>query len=138
MHFQGFVSDRLIDLLSNNERVLPYLDIPLQHAHPEVLKRMHRPADMDWVRKTIAKMRSANPNFAIRSTFIVDFPNETEEEFETHYDFLDEMKFDRVGVFVFLRRRDSERGLRRHGSRRSQTGTARSLDETATGDFKRN
>ena len=99
--FPGFVSDRLIDLLSNNERVLPYLDIPLQHAHPEVLKRMHRPADMDWVRKTIAKMRSANPNFAIRSTFIVGFPNETEEEFETLYDFLDEMKFDRVGVFSY-------------------------------------
>ena len=99
--FPGFVSDRLIDLLSNNERVLPYLDIPLQHAHPEVLKRMHRPADMDWVRKTVAKMRSANPDFAIRSTFIVGFPNETEEEFETLYDFLNEMKFDRVGVFSY-------------------------------------
>ncbi|HOP02124.1 MAG TPA: 30S ribosomal protein S12 methylthiotransferase RimO [Flexilinea sp.] len=99
--FPGFVSDRLIDLLSYNERVLPYLDIPLQHAHPEVLKRMHRPADMDWVRKTIAKMRYANPDFAIRSTFIVGFPNETEEEFETLYDFLNEMKFDRVGVFPY-------------------------------------
>ena len=99
--FPGFVSDRLIDLLSYNERVLPYLDIPLQHAHPEVLKRMHRPADMDWVRKTIAKMRYANPDFAIRSTFIVGFPNETEEEFETLYDFLNEMKFDRVGVFSY-------------------------------------
>ena len=77
------------------------MDIPLRHAHPEVPKRKHRPADRDWVRQTIAKMRSANPDFAIRSTFIVGFPNETEEEFETLYDFLNEMKFDRVGVFSY-------------------------------------
>ena len=99
--FPGFVSDRLIDLLADHPRVLPYLDIPLQHAHPDMLKRMKRPSDMDWVRETVGKMRSRFPKFAIRSTFITGFPGETEEEFKALYDFLAEMRFDRVGVFPY-------------------------------------
>ncbi len=99
--FPGFVTDRLIDLMASNPIVLPYLDIPLQHAHPAVLKRMHRPDDMGWVRETIYKMRERIPGIAIRSTFIAGFPEETDEEFMTLYDFLTEMKFDRVGVFPY-------------------------------------
>jgi len=99
--FPGFVTDRLIDLMASNPTVLPYLDIPLQHAHPAVLKRMHRPDDMGWVRETICKMRERIPGIAIRSTFIAGFPEETDEEFMALYDFLTEMKFDRVGVFPY-------------------------------------
>jgi ribosomal protein S12 methylthiotransferase len=87
--------------MSSLPQVLPYLDIPLQHAHPDVLKRMLRPSNMDDVRQTIVRMRSRLPDLAVRSTFIVGFPGETEQEFQTLLDFLSEMKFDRVGCFPF-------------------------------------
>lgn len=65
------------------------------------LRRMRRPANIDWVHKTIHKMRAAMPNLAIRSTFIVGYPGETDEEFQTLLDFIEEMRFDRVGAFTF-------------------------------------
>lgn len=99
--YPGFVTDRLIEIMATRPQIVPYLDIPLQHAHPAVLKRMKRPADMDWVRITLAKMRSAIPQLALRSTFIVGYPGETEAEFQTLLDFLEEIRFDRVGAFTF-------------------------------------
>lgn len=99
--FPGYVTDRLIEVMASRPQILPYLDIPLQHAHPATLKRMRRPANMEWVRKTLAKMRAVLPGLAIRTTFIVGYPGETEEEFQTLLDFLDEMRFDRVGAFQF-------------------------------------
>jgi ribosomal protein S12 methylthiotransferase len=99
--FPGYVTDRLIEVMAANPRILPYLDMPLQHAHPETLKRMRRPANMDWVYKTVAKMRAAIPNLTLRSTFIVGYPGETEEEFNTLLDFLREIKLDRAGAFTF-------------------------------------
>lgn len=99
--FPGFVSDHLIDIMAEHGRILPYLDIPLQHAAPTMLKRMRRPDDMKWVRDTLNKMRDRIPGIAIRSTFITGFPGETEEEFTQLYQFLEEMRFDRVGVFPY-------------------------------------
>jgi ribosomal protein S12 methylthiotransferase len=99
--YPGYVTDRLIEVMSTRRQVLPYLDIPLQHAHPETLKRMKRPANMDWVHKTLAKMRGAMPDLAIRTTFIVGYPGETDAEFQALYDFVNETRFDRVGVFQF-------------------------------------
>jgi ribosomal protein S12 methylthiotransferase len=99
--FPGYVTDRLIDLMASSSQILPYLDIPLQHAHPATLTRMRRPADVDWVRRTVGKMRSAMPKLAIRTVFIVGYPGETEEEFQTLMDFAEEMRFDRVGAFQF-------------------------------------
>jgi ribosomal protein S12 methylthiotransferase len=99
--FPGYVTDRLIEIMATHSQILPYLDIPLQHAHPETLKRMRRPSNVDWVRRTLAKMRAAMPGLAIRTTFIVGYPGETEEEFQTLLDFVDEMRFDRVGTFQF-------------------------------------
>lgn len=99
--FPGIVSDRLIDLMATNERLLPYLDIPLQHADPAILKSMNRPADIGWVRDTVKKMRDRVPGLAIRSTFIAGFPGETEAQFQTLYDFIEEMQFDRVGIFPY-------------------------------------
>jgi ribosomal protein S12 methylthiotransferase len=75
--------------------------MPLQHAHPATLKRMRRPANMAWVQRTLRKMRSAIPDLALRTTFIVGYPGETEEEFQTLLDFVDEIRFDRVGAFQF-------------------------------------
>jgi len=99
--FPGYVTDRLIEVMAGLPQVLPYLDIPLQHAHPMTLRRMRRPANVEWVHKTIAKMRQAMPSLAIRTTFIVGYPGETEEEFQTLMDFVEEMRFDRVGAFQF-------------------------------------
>jgi ribosomal protein S12 methylthiotransferase len=99
--YPGYVTDRLIDVMSGTPRIVPYLDMPLQHAHPSVLRRMRRPANIDWVHRTIEKMRTAMPDLALRSTFIVGYPGETEAEFQTLLDFLSEMRFDRVGAFVF-------------------------------------
>lgn len=99
--FPGSVSQRLIDTMARHDQILPYLDIPLQHAHPETLRRMRRPADIDWVRRTLEKMRQAMPDLALRSSFIVGYPGETENEFQTLLEFIAELRFDRVGVFTY-------------------------------------
>ena len=99
--FPGYVTDRLIDVMASHPQILPYLDIPLQHAHPDTLTRMRRPANMDWVHATIGKMRQAMPKLAIRTVFIVGYPGETEKEFQTLLDFVQEMRFDHVGAFQF-------------------------------------
>jgi len=99
--YPGYVTDRLIDIMASNPQILPYLDMPLQHAHPHTLRRMKRPANMDWVRRTLEKMRTAMPELALRTTFIVGYPGETEAEFQTLLDFVKEIRFDRVGTFPF-------------------------------------
>ncbi|GAP07280.1 MAG TPA: 30S ribosomal protein S12 methylthiotransferase RimO [Anaerolinea thermolimosa] len=99
--YPGYVTDRLIEVMARSPRVVPYLDMPLQHAHPQTLKRMRRPANMDWVVRTLEKMRSAIPDLALRTTFIVGYPGETEEEFETLLRFVEETRFDHVGIFPF-------------------------------------
>ena len=81
--------------------VLPYLDIPLQHAHPDVLKRMKRPASGEKNVERILAWRAACPDLVIRSTFIAGFPGETEEEFEYLLNFLDEAQIDRAGCFAY-------------------------------------
>lgn len=81
--------------------VLPYLDIPLQHAHPDVLKRMKRPASGEKNIERISAWRAACPDLVIRSTFIAGFPGETEEEFQYLLDFLDEAQIDRAGCFAY-------------------------------------
>ena len=81
--------------------VLPYLDIPLQHAHPDVLKRMKRPASGEKNLERILSWRKACPDLVIRSTFIAGFPGETEEEFQYLLDFLDEAQIDRAGCFAY-------------------------------------
>ena len=99
--FPGFVTPRLIEVIARYPQILPYIDIPLQHAHPDVLQRMRRPDDVDEVRRTIANLRKAMPDVAIRTTLVVGFPGETDAEFQTLLDFVKEMQFDRVGVFVY-------------------------------------
>lgn len=99
--FPGYVTDRLIEVMSTRKQVLPYLDIPLQHAHPKTLYRMRRPSNMEWVHRTLGKMRSTIKDLAIRTTFIVGYPGETDEEFQALYDFVNETRFDRVGAFQF-------------------------------------
>ena len=99
--YPGYVSDRLIDLMSDSPQILHYLDIPLQHADPTILKSMKRPSDIDWVYRTVEKMRKRIPDLAIRSTFIVGYPGETGKEFQTLLRFIEEMQMDHVGAFTF-------------------------------------
>jgi len=82
-------------------RILPYLDIPFQHAHPEVLKKMKRPAASEKTLSRIQGWREVCPDITLRSTFIVGFPGETEEHFNYLLDFLDEAQLDRVGCFTY-------------------------------------
>jgi ribosomal protein S12 methylthiotransferase len=99
--YPGYVTDRLIEVMASHPQILPYLDIPLQHAHPETLRRMRRPANMDWVYQTLEKMRQRMPALALRTTFIVGYPGETEAEFQELLDFVQAIRFDRVGAFTF-------------------------------------
>jgi ribosomal protein S12 methylthiotransferase len=99
--YPGYVTERLMQVMAERKQIVPYLDMPLQHAHPMTLRRMRRPANMDWVRGTLAKMRASIPGLALRTTFIVGYPGETEEEFQTLLDFVTETRFDHVGVFTF-------------------------------------
>lgn len=97
--FPTHVDDNLLRLLAHEPRLLPYLDLPLQHAHPDVLRRMRRPAGDP--RRLVARVREAVPGVALRSTFIVGYPGETEDEFAELLRFLEEARLDRVGVFVY-------------------------------------
>jgi ribosomal protein S12 methylthiotransferase len=99
--FPGHVSDELIEVMAAYPQILHYLDIPLQHGHPEVLRRMRRPANIDWVYQTVEKARAAVPDLAIRTTFIVGYPGETEQQFRTLLDLVADVRFDRVGTFAF-------------------------------------
>ncbi|MCG2584572.1 30S ribosomal protein S12 methylthiotransferase RimO [Massilia sp. TS11] len=92
--------DEVIPLMQGGH-VLPYLDVPLQHAHPDVLKRMKRPASGEKNLDRIQAWRKMNPELTIRSTFIAGFPGETEAEFEYLLDFLKEAQIDRLGCFAY-------------------------------------
>jgi ribosomal protein S12 methylthiotransferase len=99
--FPGYVTDRLIETMASHPAILPYLDMPLQHGHPATLRRMRRPANIDWVHRTIEKMRQAMPRLALRSTFIVGYPGEDETEFQALLEFVARLRFDRLGAFTF-------------------------------------
>jgi ribosomal protein S12 methylthiotransferase len=99
--FPGGVTDELIEVMAGNKQIVPYLDLPLQHAHPEILRQMGRPSNIDWVYKTLDKMRNAIPDLTLRSTFIVGYPGETEAEFKTLLDFIGDIRFDKLGAFKF-------------------------------------
>ena len=92
--------DEVIPLMASGQ-VLPYLDVPLQHSHPDVLKRMKRPASGEKNIERIARWREVCPQLVIRSTFIAGFPGETEEEFEHLLDFIREAEIDRAGCFAY-------------------------------------
>jgi ribosomal protein S12 methylthiotransferase len=100
--FPGVVTDHLIEVMKTRKQILPYLDIPLQHADPKILKSMRRPSNMEAVKNTISKLRAALPEIAIRTTFIVGYPGETEEEFQTLLDFIQEVRFDHLGAFTYF------------------------------------
>ncbi|MBI1258665.1 MAG: 30S ribosomal protein S12 methylthiotransferase RimO [Chloroflexi bacterium] len=99
--YPGYVTPRLIETMARHPQILHYLDIPLQHGHRDTLLRMKRPAKVEWVYETLANMRSAMPDLAVRTTFIVGYPGETDEEFDGLMKFVKDLEFDRVGAFKY-------------------------------------
>ncbi len=95
------MTDELIDAIANLDKVVKYVDIPLQHSHPEMLKRMKRPV-MDY-KELVQKIRDRIPNVSVRTSLIVGYPGETEEEFNHLYNFVKDVKFDRMGAFEYSR-----------------------------------
>ena len=99
--YPGYVTDELIETMATTPQIVNYLDIPLQHGHRETLKRMRRPANIEWVYRSVEKLRAAMPDIAIRTTFIVGYPGETDEEFDGLKQFVRDLRFDRVGAFTY-------------------------------------
>ena len=99
--YPSMINDELISAIKNCGKVVKYLDIPLQHSHPDMIKRMNRPV-MDY-RELLLKIRKEIPDITLRTSLIVGFPGETEEEFNHLVNFVKEIRFDRLGVFEFSR-----------------------------------
>lgn len=95
------ITDELIEEIKTNPKVCKYLDIPIQHASTAILKRMARKSSLEQLKERLGKLRQEIPSIALRTTLIVGFPGETEEDFQILYDFVKEMRFDRLGVFTY-------------------------------------
>lgn len=95
------VTDELIDAIAQEEKVCNYIDIPIQHIHPEILRKMNRPADPEQIKSLLAKLRKRIPDIIIRTSLIVGFPGEGNAEFQELLDFVKEYQFNRVGVFPY-------------------------------------
>jgi ribosomal protein S12 methylthiotransferase len=99
--YSAGLTPRLLDLIARESRILPYLDMPIQHGSDEVLRRMRRPERQHTLREKIARIRDVVPDVAIRTTCVVGFPGETDEDFERLLAFLEETQFDRAGAFAY-------------------------------------
>ncbi|MFB6364037.1 30S ribosomal protein S12 methylthiotransferase RimO [Paenibacillus elgii] len=105
--YPGFFTDELIDVIANNPKVCKYVDMPLQHSEDSILKRMRRPGRQRDARELIRKIRDRIPGVSLRTSIIVGFPGETEEDFENLKSFIREVKFDRLGVFTYSKEEDT-------------------------------
>ncbi len=101
------ITDSLIEVIANNDKICKYIDIPLQHADGEVLKNMNRAGDSGSYKKLIEKMRKDIPDLALRTTFMVGFPGETDEQFENLCNFVNDIQFDKMGSFTFSPEEDT-------------------------------
>lgn len=99
--YSAGITERLLETVARQPRILPYLDMPIQHASDAVLERMRRPERKRTIRRKVAQYREAVPGCVIRTTCIVGFPGETERDFQELLDFLEDVQFDRVGAFTY-------------------------------------
>ena len=106
-NYPRFLSDEVIDVMASEEKVVKYVDIPLQHASNEVLRRMRRPDTREQIVQLLQKLRERVPGVVIRSTFIVGFPGETEEQFNELKEFIQEQRFDHAGFFTYSQEEDT-------------------------------
>jgi len=105
--YPSMVTQRLIDTIAKSKHVCHYLDVPLQHASDKILQSMRRGVDQAKTEKMLADFRAGIPGLSVRSTFIVGFPGETDEDFEVLLDFVKRARFDKLGVFTFSDERDA-------------------------------
>lgn len=105
--YPRFFSDELIDLIASEEKLVKYVDIPLQHANNTILRNMHRPDTKEQIEALLKKLRERIPGVVVRSTFIVGFPGETDEQFEELYHFFEEQRFDHAGIFTYSQEEDT-------------------------------
>ncbi|KXG43454.1 30S ribosomal protein S12 methylthiotransferase RimO [Tepidibacillus infernus] len=99
--YPGYFSDELIELFATNPKLCKYIDMPLQHSEDHILKKMRRPGQQTDIRALIEKIRTRVPDVALRTSIIVGFPGETEEDFQSLLHFIQEVQFDRLGVFTY-------------------------------------
>lgn len=97
------VTDSLIEVMAKYDKICPYVDMPIQHINDEVLRRMARRTNRKEIEEKIRKLRDKIPNVVIRTSIIVGFPGETQEQFDELYDFVEQIRFDRMGVFTYSR-----------------------------------
>lgn len=95
------ITDELLDVMASEEKIVKYLDMPIQHCDETILRRMHRPGNEEMLRNLIAKIREKMPEITLRTTLITGFPGETKEQFNALGDFVQEMQFDRLGCFAY-------------------------------------
>lgn len=105
--YPKFFTDELIDVYASEPKICKYVDLPLQHADNDLLRSMHRPDTREEMVALLEKLRKRIPGVTIRSTFIVGFPGETDEQFQTLRKFLEEQRLDKVGVFTYSREEDT-------------------------------
>ena len=102
------IDESVINLIKSNSKVLPYIDMPIQHASDKILKSMNRKTTKAQIKDIIKKLRDAVPNICIRTTILVGFPGENEDDFKELVDFIKEIKFDKLGVFAYSREKLSK------------------------------
>lgn len=105
------ITDELIDVMASEEKIVKYIDIPLQHCSGEVLKNMNRKGDRESLTRLLNKIKAKMPNVVFRSTFITGFPGETQQQFEELAEFAAEIKFQRLGCFPYSREEDTKAAL---------------------------
>ncbi|QHT60762.1 30S ribosomal protein S12 methylthiotransferase RimO [Paenibacillus lycopersici] len=105
--YPGFFTDELIEAIATNDKVCNYIDMPLQHSEDSILKRMRRPGRQRDARELVSRIRARIPDVALRTSIIVGFPGETDEDFNRLCDFVRDMKFDRLGVFTYSPEEDT-------------------------------
>ena len=135
-------SDELIQAIAESEKVVRYVDIPLQHISDNMLTLMRRETNGAYIRDLIRRMRAGIPDLAIRTTFIVGFPGETQADFDELVEFIEETKFERAGVFNYSKeegtRADKMEGHIHHATRKSRWGKAMAVLQSCAEDFNKN
>lgn len=108
--YEDKITDELIEVMKNEEKICHYIDIPIQHSSNNILKAMNRRSTENSIRETVKKLKEAIPDIHIRTTIITGFPGETEEDFENLFSFVEEMRFARLGVFAYSQEENTPAG----------------------------
>ena len=108
--YEDKITDELIEVMKNEEKICHYIDIPIQHSSNNILKAMNRRSTENSIRETVKKLKEAIPDIHIRTTIITGFPGETEEDFENLLSFVEEMRFARLGVFAYSQEENTPAG----------------------------